>query len=44
MQNLIIQKGQAQLMHYLPTATDPESVLQVLHSDHCSVNNYISSA
>lgn len=39
MQNLNIQKGEAQLMHYPPAATDPESVLQALHSQHCSVNN-----
>lgn len=44
MQNRIIQKGQARLMHYLPAATDPETEPQVLHSDHCSVNNYICSA
>lgn len=39
MQNPNIQKGEVQLMHYLPTAIDPESVLQALHSQHCSVNN-----
>lgn len=43
-QNLIIQKSQAQLMHYLPAATDPERVAEVHHSDYCSVNNYICSA
>lgn len=43
-QNLIIQKSQAQLMHYLPAATDPERVAEVHHSNHCSVNNYICSA
>lgn len=43
-QNLIIQKSQAQLMHYHPAATDPERVVEIHHSDPCSVNNYIFSA
>lgn len=38
-QNLNIQKGEAQLMHYPPAATDPESVLQARHSQHRSANN-----
>lgn len=43
MQNLNIQKGEAQLMHYLPAAIDPENTLQALHSQHYSVDNYICS-